>query len=274
MRENDLSQLSELQKAELEVLKVFDGICRKNGIKYYLTAGSMLGAVRHHGFIPWDDDIDVAMFRKDYEKFKDNASTLLPDYMYLSTYETPGHIWAPKVIDKRSTYQMDGLIKSKEIGPWVDILVVDGIPSSKIMRSVLKFFYLFTRMLYQYSSLSTAVNMHRKGRPWYELLAIKIGSFMHIENMLSTKATGRWYDWVCSRFDADKCENVAPLAGARRFKEVVPKKWWGEGTPMQFEDMMAPCPSGWHEYLTYLYGDYMTPPSISERERHTLENSK
>ena len=271
MDKNDLSHLSELQRAELKVLKVFVDICEKNNLKYYLTAGSMLGAVRHHGFIPWDDDIDVAMFRKDYERFKENAATMLPDYMFLSTYETPGHIWAPKVIDKRTAYQMDGLMKSKEMGPWVDILVVDGVPSSVWKRSVLKFFYLFTRMLYQYSSLSTAVNMHRKGRPWYEKLAIKLGSITHIERLLSTKITGRWYDWICSRYDTDRCEYVAPFAGARRFKEIVPKAWWGDGVQMEFEDMKVTCPSGWNEYLTYLYGDYMTPPSVNDRERHVVE---
>lgn len=268
--EKNLSHLSDLQRAELSILKVFVKICKENQLQYYLTAGSMLGAVRHHGFIPWDDDVDVAMFRKDYEVLKEKAVALLPEYMYLSTYNTPGHIWAPKIIDKRSSYAMDGLMKSKEIGPWLDILIVDGIPNPGFRRSILKICYLFTRMLYQYSSLSTAVNMHRK-RPWYEKIAIKFGKIAHIERILSTKVTGKWYDWVCSRFDADKCKYVAPLAGARRFKEIVPKSWWGEGKTFDFEDMKVKCPSGWHEYLTYLYGDYMIPPSKEKRERHTLE---
>ena len=66
----DLSRLSDLQKAELNVFKAFIKVCDNNDLKYYITGGSLLGAVRHKGFIPWDDDIDIVMTRKDYEKFK------------------------------------------------------------------------------------------------------------------------------------------------------------------------------------------------------------
>ena len=79
------SHLSELQQAELHVLKVFDAICQKHNLKYYMSGGTLLGAVRHKGFIPWDDDIDITMTRKEYEKFKSIAETELPESMYLST---------------------------------------------------------------------------------------------------------------------------------------------------------------------------------------------
>lgn len=267
----DLSHLSDLQKAELNVFKAFIKVCNDNGFKYYITGGSLLGAVRHKGFIPWDDDIDIVMTRKDYEKFKLIASKELPENMYLSNFDTPGHIWlVPRIIDKNTSFYLNNATEKKEIGAWIDILIIDGIPNPGIRKNIMKFFYLVGRMLFQFSNFSTAVNLHRKGRPWYEYAAIKFAQISHVEKMLNPKAMGHFYDWVCSWYDLDKCNYGAPLSGAMQFREVVPKVWFGEGKDYPFEDIIVKGVDKAHEYLTYIYGDYMTPPPMDERNQHNV----
>ena len=267
----DLSHLSDLQRAELNVFKEFIKVCDKNELKYYITGGSLLGAVRHQGFIPWDDDIDVVMTRKDYESFKKIANKELPSNLILSTFDTPGHIWlVPRVIDTKTSFYLNNAAEKKEIGAWIDILIIDGIPDSGLRRNILKFFYLMARMLYQFSNFNTAVNLHKKGRPWYESAAIRFAQISHIEKILSPVKIGHFYDWVCSRYDLDNCKYGAPLSGAMQFREVVPKDWFGEGKDYPFEDIIARGVDKADEYLTYIYGDYMTPPPMDDRNRHNV----
>lgn len=271
----DLSHLSELQKAELNVFKSFISICDKKGLKYYITGGTLLGAVRHQGFIPWDDDIDIVMTRKDYEKFKDMADKELPDNLYLSNFDTPGHVWlVPRIIDRNTSFYLNNATEKKEIGAWIDILIIDGIPTPGLKRNLMKFFYLMGRMLYQFSNFSTAVNLHRKGRPWYEYAAIRFAQLSHVEKVLSPKAMGHFYDWVCNWYDLDRCEYGAPLSGAMQFRETVPKEWFGEGKQYQFEDIIVRGVDKAHEYLSYIYGDYMTPPPMDERNQHNVTKAR
>ena len=271
----DLSHLSDLQKAELSVFKVFDAICRKHNISYYLTGGTLLGAVRHKGFIPWDDDIDIAITRKNYIQFAKVVKSDLPENIYFSTFDTPGHIWlVPRLIDKNTHFYLNNATDKKTIGAWMDILIIDGIPDPGFKRSVMKAFYLLARMLYQFSNFSTAVNLHRKGRPWYEYAAIRFAQLTHIEKILNPKAMGHFYDWVCSWNDLDRCNYGAALSGAIQFKETCPKEWFGEGKPVEFEGMIVNGYDDSDKFLTYIYGDYMTPPPMDERNKHNVTKAE
>lgn len=266
----NLSHLNSLQQAELAILKVFVKICEDNHINYYITGGSLLGCVRHKGFIPWDDDIDIAMPRKEYNKFLKHTDEL-PDSMFLSTFDTPGHIWlVPRIIDKNTRFYLNNATEKKEIGAWIDILIIDGIPASGIKRGFMKMFYLMGRMLYQFSNFSTAVNLHRKGRPWYEYAAIRFAQITKIEKILNPKAMGHFYDWVCRWYDLDKCNYGAALSGVLQFKETCPKEWFGKGKPVEFEGLIVNGYDETDKFLTYIYGDYMTPPPADERNKHNV----
>ena len=267
----ELSHLSELQKAELSIFREFDKICRKNNIYYYLTGGTLLGAIRHKGFIPWDDDIDIAITRKEYNRLAKVIESELPSNLYFSTFDTPNHIWlVPRIIDKHTKFYLNNAEEKKETGAWIDILIIDGIPDPGIKREIFKVVYLLGRMLYQFSNFSTAVNLHRKGRPWYEYAAIRFAQLSRIEKVLNPKAMGHFYDWVCRWFDLDKCHYGAALSGALQFKETCPKEWFGDGKPVEFEGMVVNGYDESHKFLTYIYGDYMTPPPMDERNKHNV----
>ena len=266
----DLSHLSSLQLAEFEIFKTFISICEKYGIEYHMTGGSLIGLVRHKGFIPWDDDIDVLMTRKEYNRFLDVADKEVPDSMYLSRFETPGHIWlVPRIIDRNTRFYLNNAMEKKEIGAWMDILVFDGVPAPGIKRKIFSFFYLMTRMLYQFSNFSVAVNMNKK-RPWHEAMAIKFAKMTHIEKILNPVRMGHLYRKVCSHYDLDKMEYGASLSGSMMLKEFIPKKWIGKGTLLPFEDVMVYGIDDNDVYLRYFYGDYMQLPPIEERNRHNV----
>ena len=266
----DISHLSELQTAEFNVFKEFVKICEKNNLEYHMTGGSLIGLIRHQGFIPWDDDIDVLMTRKQYNKFKEIAQKELPSNMYLSTFESPGHIWlVPRIIDRNTRFYLNNATERKEIGAWMDILVFDGVPAPGIKRKVFIAFYLFARMLYQFSNFSIAVNMNKK-RPLHERLAIKFAQLTHIEKILNPVKMGHFYRRVCSHYDLDKMEYGASLSGSMMLKEFIPKSWIGKGSLLPFEDMMVYGIDENHTYLTHFYGDYMTPPPMDARNRHNV----
>lgn len=276
----EYSHLSDLQRAEFKILKVFDAICKKYNIKYYMADGTLIGALRHKGFIPWDDDIDIAITRPEYERFREIADKELPSNMFLSTFDTPGHIWlVHRIINKNIRIYLNNATKEKDAGAWLDFEILDGVPKPGLKRIMWSFLYLLARMLYQFSNFSTTVDINRKNRSWYEYLAIRIAKMVHIETLLSSVKMGHFFEWVCTRFNYDKCEYCAMLGNTYQQKSIIPKvrgiiprAWIGEGVEYQFEDMSILGFQESDKYLRRFYDDYMTPPPVDERvSKHNVK---
>ena len=270
----DYPHLSDLQRAEFQILKAFDDICKRYNIKYYLADGTLLGAVRHKGFIPWDDDIDITMTRPEFEKFKSIADIELPESMFLSTFDTPGHIWLiPRIIDSNTRFYLNNAAKQKEIGAWIDFLVLDGVPKPGLKKTIWSFLFMLARLLYQFSNFSVSVNLNRKDRSLSEKAAIKIAMFTHIEKILNPVKMGHFYEWICTRNDFSKCDYCCMLSNSYeqrgvipKIRGIIPKKWIGNGVQYQFEDLTVYGFEETDRYLTFLYGDYMQLPPIEERK--------
>ena len=262
--------LSQLQAEELKLLKIFIKLCDVNDLTYYLCGGSFLGAVRHQGFIPWDDDIDVAMPRPDFEKFLKIAPDLLPDNTYLSTYKRgKEHITlVAQIFNKKKNFLLNNAAKKVPTAAWLDILVIDGAPTQGIKRKIFGIRYMYYRMLSQFSHFDEIVNLNKK-RPWYENAAIKFAQVSKIEQILDPIKIGDKFHALLKSNKYDECNEVATFMGAAKMKEIVPKDYYGTGKIYQFEDIYVRCPDKL-EYLVHFYGDYMTLPPINERNRHNV----
>lgn len=264
-----MSEIEIIQKKNLGILKIFMGICSKYNLTYYALGGTLLGAVRHKGFIPWDDDIDLGMPREDYEKFKEIASQeLRGKYLFLSE-DTPGYTKAFSVIRDTSTkIIMNYSNVEQEESLWIDIFPIDGLPEKGIRRKVQEKRYLFRRMMVQLSQFDRIVNQNKKDRPWYETFIIKTATLLHIEKILSFEKAQKNYLGAIQRYSTDEGYS-GNYTGAYKLKELVPSEYFGTPTFLEFEGIKIPCPSKYREYLTAIYGpNYMELPPEDKRVPH------
>lgn len=269
--EDKYSHLNELQKAGLNILKVIINICQRHDLTYYVYGGTLLGAIRHKGFIPWDDDVDIAMPRKDFEKLKEYQNEL-PEYMFLDTIQRKGHQWTPAhVMDKRMVVELGRAVNRAKMNVWVDILIIDGVPNpGTIMYKLFSLEYLFARLLYKFSNFSNEVDLQME-RPLIERLFVRFALVTHIEKIVNQQMAGRFLDWVSRRFDADKCEYVATLAGPKKMGETQPSSWFGNGKEVPFEDIKVMTMDEPEKFCIKFYGpNYMTPPPQNKRNGHDV----
>ena len=146
-RNKELTPLCRLQLADLEMLKCVADICEKNGITYFLSAGTFLGAVRHKGFIPWDDDVDIRLPRPEYERLARVLRRELPAPYELSfyPYDRTSNRHYMRVIDPRM--RVFYLEHNREVGAWMDIFPLDGMPKPGIRNKIRQYRLLFGRMM-------------------------------------------------------------------------------------------------------------------------------
>ena len=267
--------LSKLQIAELDILKTFIKICEENNLRYYLCYGSMIGAVRHNGFIPWDDDIDVAMPRPDYERFSQIANKTLPENLYFSTYKDGDkHITlSSMIVSKNHDFTLHNAGKVMKTGAWVDVLAIDGAPKPGISRKIFLIKFLYRRTMCQLAHFDEIVNL-QKSRPWYERMVIKFAQITKIEKHLDGVKCGREYHKLLSRIPYDEAVEVATFQGDDRLEGIVPKTVYGKGKKYKYEDIYVIGPYDYDRYLKCYYPDYMTPPPMDLRNRHNVKEAE
>ncbi len=267
----DKHKLSPLQTAELEIFKEFLSICQEYDLRYYIWGGSFLGAVRHKGFIPWDDDIDVAMPRADFEKFLNIASEKLSEKLYLSTYRLrKDHVTlAAQIFNRDKRFVLNNATKKMQTGAWIDILVIDGAPDPGIKRKLFGIKYMYYRMMNQFAYFDEIVNLNKK-RPLYEMAAIRFAQITKIEKLLNPVKIGDKFHKLLRSNDFEKKAYVGTFMGAAKMHEIIPKTYLEPGAEYTFEDLKVNGPSDYDKYLKHFYGDYMTPPPENERNRHNV----
>lgn len=270
--EADNSKLRKLQLIELDLLKYFSDICEKHNLRYIMCGGTMLGAIRHKGFIPWDDDLDVAMPRPDYDKFAEVVLDELGDRYQFLSYKTDEsyHRNFNRIVDTKVI--VHNCSNSKELleCAWLDIFPLDGMPESRIRQRIHFWRLTFSRFLFHASCFEEMVNLNRPGRPWYQKVAIRFLSITHFGSKMNTRKLMESIENGLKNYDYDKGKWIVSFFGSYMTKEIFEKRLIGNGTKYQFENLMLFGPDLYDEFLSHFYGDYMTVPPDAQKDKHNI----
>lgn len=251
------------QKAQLYIAKEIKRICEINRIKYFLMAGSLLGAVRHGGFIPWDDDMDFGMERQEYEKFLKACERDLGPEFFIQTWDTEEHYAFPfgKVM-LRDTVWVEDWAKRVDIshGIYVDIFPYDAIPDDPRERKSQNIKHQIYRQILLASNKYDSF-VYKKGIKKMLFILMRVCSGIFPRKIVKIKYKEMIQD---SRW---KSNNVFFAFGIPySYEKGQMKKEWIENlAPIKFEDDYFLAPTETDAYLSFLYGDYMTPPPAEKR---------
>ena len=220
--------IEDAKQIELEILDYIDTLCKKHNINYIINYGTLIGAVRHQGFIPWDDDIDLSMPREDYQRFITIFQKEKSKYKLLSL-ETDKNYFnnfikitdsTTKIIDTRNT-------KTYESGVFIDIFPMDRFDDPKVIDTC------------------------------YKLESFKLLSFSKHKNIVYKEI---------QKYSRENGQYMAFIPSKFKEKEVFPVDTFKELILTEFEGRMLPVPKKYDQFLTQMYGDYMTPPSKEMQE--------
>lgn len=275
MRELNDAQIKQLQ---LNILKDVARFCEKNNIRYSLCGGTLLGAIRHEGFIPWDDDIDIFMPRPDYIKFMNTYHDEMGRYKAVSIYNDGtfwnkiGNVFDLKTIVDCPSYNID--INKNHI--FIDVYPLDGVPNNFFKRklifalnALIHFFYAGS--IYSYMKSLRYVDSTSKYL-WLKEMGRNIAKYFAITifRPLSTSYICKLATQNASQYDYALAEKVAAFVGGERNgeKEVMPKCLFEKMRRQKFEDEFFYITEAYDIYLTNLYGDYMKLPPKEKRIPH------
>ncbi len=256
-------ELRKLQLCQLDIALDIKKICEKHSIDYFMIGGTLLGAVRHQGFIPWDDDLDIGMLRKDYERFLVVCKSELPAHLFLQTWDTDeeyGYSFA-KVMLKGTVFRevAKGLSKSKSM-IFVDIFPYDNMPENMIVQKVMFLTEDIAKKILL-TKLGYEIRKQSKHAIYHTILAVmaKLFSVNFLKRVI-----------ISSQMFANKSQTkrVINFSGAYRDREWLDSRLVVT-EDMQFEGYTLKAPQGWRQLLTNMYGDYMQLPPVEKRgNRH------
>ena len=254
--------LNSLQQKLVDMFKWLSNFLKEHNLRYYALGGTMLGAVRHNGIIPWDDDIDIGMPRSDYEKLVELLKNPVEHYVV----ETPFSPSSDYNCCYAKCYDLDTTLIEKgrkplKRGVFIDIFPLDGIGDTP--QECAKNFKKIERLHVLHAIRKCTF---RKGRKWWKNLGVALGTLIPI----NTKKLAQKIDLLCKQIDFDKSVFVASLMSAYRQKEIVKKEIFGTPTPYSFEGFTVFGPEKYDEYLTHLYNDWRKLPP--ENKRQTAHN--
>lgn len=248
--------LDEIKTFEINILDYIVEVCNKNHIQYYLGYGTLLGAIRHNGFIPWDDDVDLVMMREDYDRFLmvalDNPH---PRFKVLSPKEKGYFYTFVKVVDTKTKVFEKEVEQMPDNGVWVDIFPLDNVKTPNSLH---------TKLCYLLNKCRAAAIYRRfpkeKGISYLKWRFCKtIGYSIFL----------RFFLMICDKYRNRKCQYVSVISNP--YKNMFEKSIFEKTTTVGFEGKMYVAPLEYEKWLTLLYGDYMKLPCEADRITHRIE---
>lgn len=268
----------QIRKIQSELLTMYHDIknaCDRNSISVILSGGSALGVVRHKGFIPWDEDLDLAMSRFDYKKFCEIFEKELGDKYILNApnYSKNAKARYPMILKKNTYYENIVDVKDPELHKlFVDIFIIENIPDNIVCRffkgKVCELLHFISGQVYVFECRDNDMKEYfcAVGKSYY-YTRIAIGfifSFIH---------SSRWFDMIdsLSQHANESSKYVGTVTGRRHyFKEIMERSVWFPYSEGIFEGEQVHIHHNVDKYLTTIYGDYMKVPALKDRERHFI----
>lgn len=256
--------IEELQHIQLEMLKVIASICDQHNLRYYLSSGTLLGAVRHQGPIPWDDDLDIQMPRPDYEQLIYILHTnSLPSHLEYACLDDRKHILPFLKIYYKESVVIERKLKEpfNKTKIWIDVFPIDGLPSH----------FLFLQLTFRISkflrnALYTSIVDYKKLEG-----AQKIGTLIlsPITRFIGARNIAKMLNWYSQRIRFDSATMIGQLVWGEHRGEAMNKTDYLLVGDLPYMDYQFHCPQFFDEHLTNLFGDYMIPPPEGKRVAHS-----
>lgn len=252
-----MTQTEHLQKVILEIAKDVDSICRKHNIDYYLLGGSCIGAIRHKGFIPWDDDLDIIMSRENYNRLIDACNKELDPNKYIiqeGFKDWPLGFSKIRLKGTRLHEPEDDYAADDMHGIYLDVFFLDNVSDNGLLAR-LQYFLAKYYLCYQL------------GKRKYKNTSLKNKLMITMALPLNISFIRKSVVAFIDSFNKRECNRLGFFYGRTRFKNAITaKSIYGNPKYVPFEDTELPVPEHYHEYLTQMFGDYMKLPPIEQRK--------
>ena len=254
------AQLNNLHEILTMMLEDIKRVCDKNNIRYFISYGTLIGAVRHNGFIPWDDDLDIAILRKDYERFVKLPSSEFKYGMFIEdcvNTEGYGHVFAKVMLP--GTTNAENFTKNVKCAQniYIDVFPLDYTTNKRIALKIQHYMCLF------YARLMLLNCKYKYTKTGVKKVVYSIGYFI-ASKCSKKKLYSKWLKWA-TKYSDTKC-NVKSMAAIYRLdRELMPVELFKESKDYDFEGHKFSAVADYDKYLKIIYGNYMKLPPVEQR---------